>query len=312
MAVERYDRNGDGQVSVKVELLYAFSDTQTEIIWTALDTWERVSNVNFHTHPADADDTMTIDVTAIDQYGSIWGYAYTWGAIELDSNDIDRISDTNFSTLVLHEIGHILGLEHALSDSVMHPDIRSAATEPTARDIANLETFYGAATADVVAAVQAGGSGEQEVVGNAGPDILYGNQGMDTLSARDGADTLYGGQDADRLVAGDGADILYGNRASDLLIGGDGNDTLFGGQGADTLSGGAGDDVLSGGLGGDLFVTGGGHDTISDFSGAEGDVLFGSVAGWSAEDGASVAWFADGSSVTLIGVHADDVVFALV
>ncbi|WP_420563454.1 hypothetical protein [Thalassobaculum sp.] len=46
MAVPRYDRNGDGQVTVKVELLYDFTDTHEEIIWSALDTWERVSNVD--------------------------------------------------------------------------------------------------------------------------------------------------------------------------------------------------------------------------------------------------------------------------
>ncbi|MDF1794630.1 MAG: matrixin family metalloprotease [Thalassobaculaceae bacterium] len=312
MAVQRYDRNGDGQISVKVELLYDFSDSHKEIIWAALDTWERLTNVDFSTHPLDPDETMSMDVPSLGLIGSYWGLAWEWGLIEYSSDIIGRISDAYFSTLVLHEVGHILGLSHQASNSIMTPNIYNAATAPTTKDIANLTSIYGEATDDTVAVVQAGGTGAQEIVGNAGPDILYGNQGMDTLSARDGDDTLYGGQDADRLVAGNGADILYGNLASDLLIGGDGNDTLFGGQGADTLSGGTGDDILSGGLGGDLFVTAGGHDTISDFSGADGDVLSGSVTAWSAQDGASVAWFADGSSVTLIGVNAEDVVFALV
>jgi hypothetical protein len=299
MAVPRHDSNGDGQVCVNVELLYDFSQSQKDIIWNALDTWERVSNVDFSTHSITADTTMTIDVTAIDTFGRIWAYAYSWGAIEIDSNDIDRISEENFSTLVIHEVGHILGLEHQSSDSVMIPTIPSASPEPTAKDIANLETFYGQATEDTAAVVQVGGSGAQEVVGNAGPDILYGNQGTDTLYGRGGEDTLFGGQEADRLDGGDGQDILYGNRGADRLAGGDGNDTLYGGQENDTLSGGAGDDLLVGGLGADLFVTDGGNDTISDFSASHGDRLSATVTALS-------------SGVTLIGVTTDEISFALV
>jgi hypothetical protein len=312
MAVPRYDRNGDGQISVKVELLYDFSDAHEEIIWTALDTWEQVTNVDFSTHPLNPDETMTMDVPSLGLIANFWGLAFSWGAIEYSVSIIDTISDAHFSVLVLHEVGHILGLGHEGSNSVMVSGIPSAATAPTAKDIANLELFYGEATADDVAVVQYGYSGDQKVVGNAGPDILYGNQGMDTLAARGGDDMLFGGQDADRLVGGDGDDILYGNRGADLLEGGDGNDALYGGQDADTLSGGEGDDSLAGGLGADLFVGGGGHDTITDYAAADGDLLSGSLAGWNESDSAAVAWLTDGSSVTLIGVSSDEVSFALV
>ena len=305
MAMPRPDINGDGQITIKVELLYAFTPLQKEVIWTALDTWERLTNVDFSTHPLDADVTMTFDSTSIGSLNSTWGFAYIWGDIVLDTNVINVISEDYLSKLVLHEVGHILGLEHQSRDSVMTPIITDVSAEPTAKDIANLEVFYGEATDDVVAVVQAGGSGDQEVVGNAGPDILYGNQGMDTLSARAGDDTLYGGQDDDRLAGGSGTDILYGNLASDILIGGDGNDTLFGGQDADTLSGGAGDDRLVGGLGGDLFVGGGGQDTIADFSSSDGDQIDDMIVSWSAADGDVTAWLADGASIILIGVSTD-------
>ena len=312
MAVPRYDRNGDGQVTVRVELLYDFTDTHEEIIWTALDTWERLTNVDFSTHPLDPDETMTMDVPALGLVGSYWGLAWEWGAIEYSSDIIDRISDEYFSVLVLHEVGHILGLGHQSSDSVMIGQIPSAATEPTAKDIANLELFYGQATDDTIASVQYGYSGAQEVVGNAGPDILYGNQGMDTLLGRDGQDTLFGGQDTDRLEGDDGSDALYGNRGTDVLIGGEGNDFLYGGQEADTLSGGAGDDVLEGGLGGDLFAGGGGDDTITDYSPSEGDLISGGLAGWNDREDSVIVWFTDGSSVTLIGVNSSEVSFALI
>lgn len=312
MAVPRYDRNGDGQVTVKVELLYDFTDTHEEIIWSALDTWERVSNVDFATHPLDPDETMTMDVPAVGLIAAYWGIAFEWGAIEYSSDIIGTISDEYFSVLVLHEVGHILGLEHQGRDSIMIPTIPYAATEPTDKDIANLEAFYGEVTDDTIASVQYGLSGSQKVVGNAGPDILYGNQGMDTLAGRDGEDTLFGGQDGDRLSGGDGNDILYGNRGADLLLGGDGNDTLYGGQEADTLTGGAGDDVLAGGLGGDLFAGGDGHDTITDYAPSEGDLVSGSLAGWNDREDSVIVWFTDGSSVTLIGVNSTELSFALV
>ncbi|MCR9072301.1 MAG: matrixin family metalloprotease [Alphaproteobacteria bacterium] len=312
MAVQRYDRNGDGQIVVNVELLYDFTDRQKEIIWSAIDTWERVSNVDFSTHATNNDDTMTIDADGLGYPKGYWGIAYSWGEIVLDVSAIEQLSDEFVSTLVLHEIGHILGLGHTSSYSVMYPGIGVGASEPTEYDIANLESFYGPVTEDVIPVVQAGGLGVQEVVGNGGPDILYGNQGNDVLRARGGDDTLYGGQDTDSLLGGDGNDILYGNRASDQLIGGAGNDTLFGGQESDTLSGGAGDDILVGGRGGDLFIGGSGHDTIADFSAADGDLLSGSVASVADGPTGAVATFADGSSVTLIGVSSSDLAFALV
>lgn len=294
MAVERYDRNGDGQIIVNVEFLYDFTDRQKEIIWSAIDTWERVSNVDFSTHATSNDDTMTIDGVGLGYPNGTWGIAYTWGAIELDAGALQGASDEQLSTLVLHEIGHILGLEHTSADSVMAIPLYNSATAPTDWDIANLESFYGPLTEDVVPVVQTGGLGVQEVVGNAGPDILYGNQGMDTLIARDGDDTLYGGQD------------------DDLVRGGGGNDVLHGNLGNDTLSGGLGDDTLVGGAGGDRFVGGGGTDTITDFDAAEGDVLAGTVAAVTDGPDGAVASFTDGSSVTLIGVSSADLAFALV
>lgn len=294
MAVERYDRNGDGQIVVNVEFLNDFTDRQKEIIWSAIDTWERVSNVDFSTHAANNDDTMTITGVGLGYPNGTWGIAYTWGAIELDVGALQGASDEQLSTLVLHEIGHILGLEHTSADSVMAIPLYNSATAPTDWDIANLESFYGPLTEDVIPVVQAGGIGVQEVVGNGGPDILYGNQGNDILRARDGDDTLYGGQN------------------DDLVLGGGGNDLLHGNLGNDTLSGGLGDDTLVGGGGSDRFDGGGGTDTITDFNAAEGDVLAGTVVAVTDGPTGAVATFTDGSSVTLIGVSSSDLAFALV
>ena len=79
--------------------------------------------------------------------------------------------------------------------------------------------------------------GSDRIVGSAAPEIIYGNQGNDTLMGGAGNDALFGGKNED---------ILMGNQGRDILFGDDGADTAFGGQDEDYLSGNQGNDVLSG------------------------------------------------------------------
>lgn len=282
------DRDGDGISTARVELDYSFTDAQKESIYTALDTWEALTNVDFSTHASSAENVVIFTANSIDNVFGTWAYAYSWGEVVYDVDDMNRIEPEIFTTLSSHEVGHIVGLEHETSDSVMIHVIRSAASAPTALDIAHLEAIYGKKLSGLPATVQSGGQGAQEVVGNAGADILYGNQGTDTLLARAGDDRLYGGQ------------------GDDTLIGGDGDDSLFGNRGNDMLSGGLGDDVSEGGAGSDLFIVGPGQDTITDFSAAEGDRLSGiMLRATDASDGVTL-WLDDGT-VKLIGLASSDV-----
>ena len=76
-------------------------------------------------------------------------------------------------------------------------------------------------------------------------DVVYGEDGMDTLL----------GGASDDLLSGDaGNDRLRGLAGDDSLSGGLGNDWLAGGLGDDTLSAGAGRDTMTGGAGEDVFV----------------------------------------------------------
>ena len=157
-----------------------------------------------------------------------------------------------------------------------------------------------------------GGFGADTLSGAGGSDLLYGNQDADLLLGGDGADTVFGGQDADLLDGGNGSDLLYGNRGADDLSGGAGNDVLYGGQDDDLLHGGAGDDTLFGNNGADT-MTGGqgadsfhvsGADTIADFDAAGGDRVTAAAAlsDLGDTDAGTLASFADGSSVVLLGV----------
>lgn len=281
------DRDGDGIATATVHFDYAFTDAQRESIYTALDTWEALTNVDFSTHAAGTENSVTFTAGPIDNIFGIWAYAYYWGEVVYDDSDMNRIEPEIFTTLSIHEVGHIVGLEHQTSDSVMIPFIRSAASAPTDLDIANLEAIYGERIDGRAATVQMGGDGAQEVVGNAGSDILYGNGGMDRLSGRGGDDTLYGGQQDDTLIAGDGDDRLFGNLGNDVL------------------SGGAGDDVFEGGGGADLFIVGPGQDTITDFSAAEGDRLSGTMLRATDANNGVTLWLDDGT-VQLIGLASSD------
>jgi Ca2+-binding RTX toxin-like protein len=70
-----------------------------------------------------------------------------------------------------------------------------------------------------------GDNNNNNLVGTAGRDLMYG---------RDGADTLDGGEGNDNLYGGAGNDVLLGGAGDDLLEGGEGDDAMFGGIGNDT------------------------------------------------------------------------------
>ena len=101
-----------------------------------------------------------------------------------------------------------------------------------------------------------GGDGNDQIIGNAGDDVLNGGSGDDELFGNTGNDFLDGGDD-----------VLNGNLDNDTLIGGAGSDLLNGGAGEDFLSGDAGNDFILGGDGADVFVfvQGDGFDQIADF-----------------------------------------------
>ncbi len=258
-----------------------------------------------------------------------------------DSSLSTPVAGTSGYEVLLHEIGHALGLDHPFeaphalpagtdntSLTVMsYTDVGGPYSTFREWDVKALQYLYNvvsAATttltdgddarsmteaADIVFA----GAGNDTVSGLGGNDILYGNTGNDVLYGNLGDDTLYGGQDADILFGGQGADqvygnmgddLMYGNLEADLMFGGQGNDTLFGGQGNDTLYGNLGDDVLYGNLGADTFdMSGGGNDRVMDFL-LGTDRLAGITATSSVvlgSEGVVIAW-GGANTVTLVGV----------
>ena len=104
-----------------------------------------------------------------------------------------------------------------------------------------------------------GGSGNDEILGNAAANNLRGGIGNDSLDGDSGNDILFGN---------DGDDVVLGNAGNDSLHGDAGNDTLLGGIGNDTIRGGTGNDTLIGGLGTDQLF--GEEDTDTGLGGRGG------------------------------------------
>jgi Ca2+-binding RTX toxin-like protein len=170
-----------------------------------------------------------------------------------------------------------------------------------------------------------GGSGDDDLKGGGGDDLIYGEGGVDNIDGGEGNDVLWGGDGADNLQGGKGADVLMGGAGNDYMKGGSDvvteiDGTVVGGtdEGDDILVGGDGDDRLDGHKGRDLLIGGRGADDIKGGTDGgtdgPGNIL---VAGWTVydEDVASLRsileqwgndWGAGHTYETIVGDLADD------
>ena len=238
-------------------------------------------------------------------------------------------TEATWKGILVHEIGHMVGLEHPFDtddgdyvagDATEWPGVTVMGWNNTwdpvdflPIDVCALQEIWGgAATAGGDALT--GDSATNTLSGGAGADLIYGNKGDDSLVGGTGADTLFGGQQSDAVFGLAGADQVYGNKQNDTLHGGLGDDSLFGGQnddvlygqvGNDRVDGNRGNDTLYGEEGIDTFVISKGDDWVMDFAAAEDKIetadayaaITQTVAG-----GNLVLTDGDGDTLTLLGV----------
>ncbi len=204
---------------------------------------------------------------------------------DLHLDDAERWSTNgtgvDLESVVLHEIGHALGLAHATADQC---PLRASANRPimcgtivgvdrtvAPDDIVGIQSLYGpltvacagrAVTVDLGRG-QVPTAGPDVILGTAGPDTIAGGAGADIVCGGGGDDTIDPGGGADQVVGGAGADVIYGRSGADRLDGGDGNDRLLAGDDDDQLYGGAGADALDGGAGADRLYAGSQSDTCN-------------------------------------------------
>ena len=296
--------------------LYALSHFQSALV-DAFTDWEDVANIDFEPAVGGIEADVALSFDPIDGISNVVGEAaYTYftgspgqmieGSIVFDDAETwspNGGTSLSFYAVALHEIGHILGLEHvADSGEIMYPVIEQNALGPG--DIEGARFLYGAVytfrgdsggntlsqsgNTEMVRLFGlagddslTGGSNADRIEGGAGNDTSNGGAGNDLLIDLMGSNTQNGGGDSDLLISGGGettqngdagADILLGGFANDVLNGGGGNDILVGDHaggymfGNDRLNGGTGNDLLEGGPGADVFIfaPGDGTDTIGE------------------------------------------------
>ena len=125
-----------------------------------------------------------------------------------------------------------------------------------------------------------GGSGDDEIAGNDGPNHLNGGPGSDHIDGLGGFDNIVGGsgKGKDRIDGGAGHDVISAGDGGGSASGGAGDDyltssggtgtRLLGGPGADQLFGSGAADVIDGGPGSDHVEGLGGADRIVTRDGA--------------------------------------------
>ena len=230
-----------------------------------------------------------------------------YGDVYIDTDFLSYASDVSVVGVLLHEIGHGIGLKHPFEDT---PRLRSDLDNKSQTvmsytgsypsfalgplDIQAGQYLYGLPSSDgshiasyawnttTQTMTQTGFATADRIRGNAGfnvinagggNDVVLGNSRSDTLRGEAGDDVLHGEGGDDALYGGDGIDTLWGVAGNDGLFGEAGNDVLWGGDGNDTVNGDAGNDSVLGNGGNDSLSGGDGLDTLWGYDG--NDLLIG-------------------------------------
>jgi serralysin len=218
--------------------------------------------------------------------------ATTGGYLETLFDDAFGSGTANATNaFTLYDAGGIdlLNLQYETADQRI--DLNAEAISDIAGKTGNLIIARG-----TVIEQASGGSGQDEILGNAADNMIKGRGGEDTLTGGDGDDRLFGGSQRDNLLGGNGNDRLFGGTGNDTLDGGANDDRLSGANGKDDLLGRAGDDRMWGGEGDDNIW--GGSDADRMKGGSGNDQLWG--------DSGNDRMFGDDGTDTLDGGTGND------
>jgi Ca2+-binding RTX toxin-like protein len=261
----------------------AFSDATKALTRSALDAFSAVSGITFLETPSGFGDLAfgSYDLAALGQQRGVAGFAYMPQGFRtgtnIESGDVMigkslAAGGTGLFGVLLHEIGHALGLKHPFEGAtILRTDLDNytntvmsytsngnpiSALGPM--DVQAIRHFYGNETtkanhisswswnAATSVLTQIGGVGRDSIQGIGANDSIDAGAGDDLVLTRSGNDWVVGGDGNDQLEGGIGNDTLSGDSGNDTLIGGDGVDQLIGGAGNDSLGGNDGSSILGG------------------------------------------------------------------
>ncbi|MAM62703.1 M10 family metallopeptidase C-terminal domain-containing protein [Maritimibacter sp. UBA3975] len=294
----------------------AFGGAEKAAVRAALATVEQFLNVDFVEVSGASDPDLNFGkVTTGFGIAGLGGPQYSSLNVRITRYDGFAVFDRTIGLasgqqgLILHEVGHALGLDHTFEGVPLDPafdtnhySLMSYTDDPTPgiTDTTRMMVYDLVALQDIWGAADFNG-GDTAYLGPrvAGIDVVWDSGGTDSLDARGwgrgveldlrgGAfsewagredmaiafdadiESAYGSAYGDTLIGNALANILRGGASGDLLRGTTGDDRLEGQTGNDTLRGGRGADVVDGGEGNDTVKGTRGRDTVR---GGEGDDL---------------------------------------
>jgi len=213
--------------------------------------------------------SFNLEILLVDQESAYTGVAlvnypdnfYRTGGYSRKNNNNGKPFDTmlfmtspyeneSWKAIFLHEMGHLLGLEHPWDDDDGDSSIK--------------ERDRGKRYDTVMVDNLINTKGRQK--------LTYQDLDIKALGIIWGH-RIKGTRLGDHLTGDIGDDIMKSGKGADVLLGSKGNDKLISGAGDDILNGGLGDDILIGGNGADTHILSKGKDSFVAFKIDEGDVI---------------------------------------
>ena len=286
----------------------ALSNSERAEIIAALNHIESFLNVDFRQVFNSADPDLNLGKVALSgNVAGLGGYSMSYRGSEILDYDSFAVFDnelniTNRTSLVLHELGHALGLKHPFDDPTVpagtdsnkytlmsytpNPDNGEDSDAMMLYDILALQDIWGAVDYN---------TGNTRYTGKRTDtvDTIWDTGGVDIFDAknystsvdldlREGMFSRFGnyedvsiafGVQIENANGGSGGDRITGNTGANTVFAHSGNDWIEGLGGGDKLKGNRGEDIIFGGSGNDKVYGGRGNDTLHGDGG--NDMLFG-------------------------------------
>ncbi len=257
------------------------------LVLRAMAQWESVSGIRFVQVADSPQSDLRIGYGTESYFATSPWVIHTGGRVpaglggyELIDNEIIRIvtinptydfSDQEFHDVILHELGHAIGIDHSDVPGVVmsgppHSPYHHLLSVLSPDDIAAAQAIWGPPGDPPPDLSETGRNfhSEREIEwrGTSGDDTLVANQYLahDVFAGGFGADSIQGGWGDDTLMGNGVYWTNWNNSAHDYwsrgYTGEDDADTIFGGPGNDFINGNAGLDYLDGGPGNDTIYGG--------------------------------------------------------